>query len=145
MYMDAQNRPSNAQSVISGIATVVSTDSIDMLTSIDNPSRSGMLRAWAGIVTALAGAGASIRAELIESDNSNLSSPTVLATGPTIAMAAGAVGTELLDVPLPDTSKRYLGFQYVITGAALTAGAVTAGIVGGTDRGAQFIPMNTGL
>jgi hypothetical protein len=65
--------------------------------------------------------------------------------GPTIAMAAGAAGTELLDVPLPDTSKRYLGFQYVITGAALTAGAVTAGIVGGTDRNSSVVPMNLGL
>jgi hypothetical protein len=145
MYMDAQNRPSNAQSVIAAAGTVVSTDSIDMLSAVDNPGRGGMLRAWAGIVTALAGAGASIRAELIESDNANLSSPTVLSVGPTIAMAAGAAGTELLDVPLPDTSKRYLGFQYVITGAALTAGAVTAGIVGGTDRNSSVVPMNLGL
>lgn len=146
MYMDAQNRPSNAQSVISGIATVVSTDSIDMLSQHDNIGRSGIpLRAWAGVVTTIVGPGSSIQAQLIESDNSNLSSPTVLASGPVVGVAAGAAGAELLDVPVPDTSKRYLGFQFVIAGAAITAGAVTAGIVGGTDRPATTIPMNTGL
>lgn len=145
MYMDAQNRPSNNQSLISGIGTVVSTDSIDMLAGVDNPGRSGMLRAVSVLTTAMAGAGSSVRAELIESDNANLSSPNILAVGPTIAVAAGAAGTRLMDQVLPDSSRRYIGFQYVITGAAITAGAVTSGIVGGTDRGAQNVPMNLGL
>lgn len=146
MFMDAQNRPSSAQSVATTVGTVVSTDSIDMLTALDSPGRAFPLRAWAGMASALtSGGAATIQAQLIESANSDLSSPTVLASGPTLALAAAAAGAELLDVPLPDTNARYLGFQYVIAGATTTGGTVTAGIVGGTDRPATLIPMNTGL
>lgn len=147
MLMDAQARPSNGQSVIIGApGTIVSTNSIDLLSAVDNPGRSGMpLRAIAVLSAALVGAGSSIKAQLISSDNANLSSPTVLADGAVIGVAAAGIGTKLLDVPLPDTTQRYLGFQYVISGALTTAGAVTSGIVGGTDRNSSVIPMNTGL
>jgi hypothetical protein len=146
MYMDAQNRPSLNQSLVIGApGTLVSTDSIDMLTGVDNPGRSAMLRAIAVLTVALVGAGSSIRAELIQSDNANLSSPDVLSVGATFAVAAAGAGTKLLDVPLPDTTKRYLGYQYVITGALTTAGQVTAGLVGGTDRNASVVPMNLGV
>ena len=144
MLMDAQARPSNAQSIISGIATVVSTDSIDLLSALDNPGRNGDLRAIAVLTTAMAGAGSSVQAQLISSASSNLSSPTVLASGPVVPVASAGAGTKLIDVPMPDVAQQYLGFQYVITGAAVTAGAVTAGIVGGTDRNSTTIPMNLG-
>lgn len=145
MLMDAQARPSNNQSVISGIGTVVSTDSIDLLSAADNPGRSGLpLRAIAVMTAALAGAGSSIQAQLIESDSSNLSSPRVLASGPVTALAAAGLGAKLLDTAMPDTTGRYLGFQYLISGAAATGGTVTAGIVGGTDRNSTVIPMNLG-
>jgi hypothetical protein len=144
MYMDAQARPSNGQVVTGAAGTYVSTDSIDLLTAIDNPGRSGTpLRAKAVVTTAFAG-GTSIQAQLISSVNSNLSSPSVLASGPVVALANLAAGANLLDVPLPDISDRYLGFQYVTLGT-MSAGAVTAGIVGGTDRNSTVIPMNTGL
>lgn len=145
MYMDAQARPSLAQSVAAAAGTIVSTDSIDLLTAIDNPGRSGMpLRAWAGMTAALVGAGASIQAQLISSANSNLSSPTVLASGPVIAVANAGAGATLLDVPMPDVAQRYLGFQYLISGATTTGGTATAGIVAGTDRNSSTIPMNLG-
>ena len=58
---------------------------------------------------------------------------------------AGGAGAKLLDTPLPEVEGyRYLGFQYLISGAAITAGAVSAEIVGGTDRNATIIPMNLG-
>jgi hypothetical protein len=147
MLMDAQARPSNAQSLVIGApGTIVSTDSIDLLSAADNPGRSGMpLRAIAVLSAALVGAGSSIKAQLISSDNANLSSPTVVADGAVFAVAAAGVGTKLLDVPMPDTAQRYLGFQYVITGALTTGGTVTSGIVGGTDRNSSTIPMNLGL
>lgn len=145
MYMDAQARPSNAQSVAAAAGTIVSTDSIDLLAAADNPGRSGQpLRAIAVMTTALVGAGTSIQAQLISSANSNLSSPTVLASGPTVAVASATAGAVLLDVPMPDSSQRYLGFQYVVSGGTTTAGAVTAGIVAGTDRNSTTIPMNLG-
>lgn len=146
MIMDAQNRPSNNQSVAAAAGTIVSTDTIDLLAANDNLGRSGTaIRAIAVMTAALVGAGASIQAQLIESANANLSSPNVLASGPVVAVAAATAGAKLLDVPVPDTAQRYIGFQYVISGAATTGGTVTAGIVGGTDRNATTIPMNLGI
>lgn len=143
MITDAQNRPSNSQSLAVAAGTTVSTDSIDMLTAARNPGRSGNLRAVVHVITAFAG-GTSVQAQLISSANANLSSPTVLASGPVVTTANAVAGAELLDVPLPDSGQRYLGFQYVTLGTH-TAGAVSAHIVGGTDRPASDIPMNTGL
>jgi hypothetical protein len=144
MFMDAQARPSNNQSLAVAAGTTVSTDTIDLLTASDNPGRGGIpLRAIAVVTTALAG-GTSVQAQLIESANANLSSPTVLASGPVVPLASATLGAKLLDVPLPDTSQRYIGFQYVTVGVH-SAGGVTAGIVGGTDRNVTTIPMNTGL
>ena len=141
MIMDAQNRPSFNQALTTG--TQVSTDSIDMLSPLDNPGRSGQpLRAVAMVVTTLTG-GTSVQVQLIQSDTANLGSPDVLASGPVVTEATALAGKILFDVPLPDTSKRYLGFQYVTVGTH-GAGAVTAGIVGGTDRPSTLIPMNLG-
>lgn len=141
MYMDAQARPSLAQAITTG--TQVSTDTIDLLSASDNPGRSGTpLRAVAVVSTTLTG-GTSVQAQLISSASSNLSSPTVLASGPVVAEAAAVAGAQLLDVPVPDVAQRYLGFQYVTVGTH-GAGAVTAGIVGGSDRNASTIPMNLG-
>lgn len=146
MIMDAQARPSNGQSVAAAAGTIVSTDSIDLLAAEDNIGRSGMpLRAIAVMTAALVGVGASIQVQLIQSANSNLSSPDVLASGPVTAVGSAGIGAKLLDVPVPDTTKRYIGFQYVISGATTTAGNITAGIVGGTDRNSTTIPMNLGL
>lgn len=145
MYMDAQARPSLNQSVAAAAGTIVSTDSIDLLSPVDSPGRScPSLRAIATLTAALVGAGASIQAQLISSASSNLSSPTVLASGAVIPVASAGIGTKLLDVPMPDTAQQYIGFQYLISGATTTAGNVTAGIVGGTDRNSTTIPMNLG-
>lgn len=146
MYVDAQARPSLNQSVAAAASTIVSTDSEDLLSALDNPGRSTQdLRAIAVLTAALVGAGASIQAQLISSASSNLSSPTVLASGPVIAVANAAAGTKLLDVPMPDVAQRYIGFQYIISGATTTGGTVTAAFVGGTDRNSSTIPMNLGL
>lgn len=141
--MDAQNRPSNAQSIIANGATVVSTDAIDMLTANRDVGRGGPMRMVANIVTAMAG-GTSAQAQLIQSANADLSSPDVLTSGPVVTTANGVAGAKLLDVPVPDTSKRYLGLQYVIVGN-VTAGAVTAGIVASSPRPATDIAMAQGL
>jgi hypothetical protein len=142
MITDAQNRPSNQQSLIGTGVTIVSTDSIDLLTANRNVGRSFASRMFAALTTALAG-GTSVQAQLIESANANLSSPTVLASGPVITTANGVAGAEILDVPIPGTTKRYLGTQYIIVGA-MSAGAVTAVAVSETDN-QPYITMNTGL
>lgn len=143
MYMDAQARPSNNQSLAAVAGTYVSTDSIDLLTAIDNPGRGGMPMRMVAVVTTTGAGGTSVQAQLISSANSNLSSPNVLTSGPVVALANLAAGAKLLDVPLPDITDRYLGVQYVTLGT-FTALGVTAGIVGGTDRNSTVIPMNLG-
>lgn len=142
MYVDAQARPSNAQSLVNAIGTYVSTDSMDLLAAIDNPGRSYQpLRAYSVLTTATVGG--SVQAQLISSASSNLSSPTVLASGPVVA-AGAAAGTKLMDQVIPDAAQQYLGFQYLISVGAMTAGAVTSAIVAGSDRNSSVIPMNLG-
>ncbi len=139
---DAQNRPSLAQSLAGAAATTVSTDSIDLLTANRNIGRSYPMRAQAVIVTTFTG-GTSVKADLITSASSNLSSPTVIASGLTVATANATAGTEILDVSIPGTAQRYLGFQYTTVGTT-TTGAVTAHILAETDN-QPYITSNTGL
>lgn len=141
--MDAQNRPSLAQAIAATDTTVLSTNTIDLLTANRNPGRGGPMRMQAHIVTAMAG-GTSIQAELITSAAAALTSPTVVATGPVVTTAAGVAGKEILDVPIPDTAQRYMGIRYTLVGA-VSAGNVTAGIVAGTNRPSTDIAMNQGL
>jgi hypothetical protein len=122
---------------------VVSTDSIDLLTANRNVGRSFPMRMHAVVTAALAG-GTSIQAQVIESANSNLSSPTVLASGAVVPLASAIAGAEILDVPVPGTSKRYLGVQYVLVGTFTGSGAVSAHVVAETDN-QPYITMNTGL
>lgn len=143
MTMDAQNRPSLAQSVIGNGTTIVSTNSIDLLSANRDPGRGGPMRMVSNVVTSLVG-GTSIQAQLIESAAGDLGSPTVLASGPVVTVANAIAGAELFDQKLPDTAKRYVGMQYVLVGN-VTAGAVTSGIVEGTPRPATEVAMNTGL
>lgn len=142
MITDAQNRPSNNQP-ITGTGTVVSTDRIDLLSANRNVGRSFPMRMAVNVTAALAG-GTSIQAQLVESANADGSSPTVLASGPVVALASATAGAELLDVPIPGTAKRYLGVQYVLVGTFTGAGTVSAHVVAETDN--QTYPaMNTGL
>ena len=143
MYTDAQNRPTTVSQAITGTGTVVSTDSVDLQTANRNIGRAFASRAHATITVALAG-GTSIQAQLIESANANLSSPTVLASGPVVPLASAIAGAEILDVPIPGTSKRYLGMQFVLVGTFTGAGAVQGNFVAETDN-QPYITMNTGL
>lgn len=142
MIIDAQNRPSNAQSVAITDTTALSTDSIDLLTANRNLGRAGPMRALCEITTALVG-GTSLKVELITSADGALGTPTVIATGPTVLTAAGVIGKIALDVPVPDTAQRYLGFRYTVAGT-MSAGKVTSAIVANTQRPANQVTMNTG-
>jgi hypothetical protein len=144
MITDAQNRPTTVSQVIAGAAgTTVSTDSIDMLTANRNIGRGFPMRMHVAVTVALAG-GTSIQAQLIESANANLSSPTVLASGAVVPLASATAGAELLDVPIPGTTKRYLGLQFVTLGTFTGSGAVQGNLVAETDN-QPYITMNTGL
>jgi hypothetical protein len=139
MITDAQTKFSDAQAVTTG--TQVSTNAYDMVVARD-VGRGHGLRVYATVGTAFTG-GTSLQANVIESANSDLSSPTVLYTGPVIAEASLTAGAKLLDVGLPTTSKRYLGLQYVTVGTH-GAGTANAGIVMTTDSNTTF-PAVTGF
>jgi len=145
MIIDAQNRPTTVSQTISGAAaTTVSTDSIDLLTANRNVGRGFAMRAQVLMSVALVGPD-SIRADLITSASSNLASPTVIATGATTTTANATIGRELLDVAIPGTAQRYLGFQFTTIGAgSASAGAVTGHVVAETDN-QPYVAMNTGL
>lgn len=144
MITDAQNRPTTvAQSIAFAAGTVVSTDSIDLLTANRNVGRSFAMRMYCNVTVALAG-GTNIQVQMITSASANLASPTVLATGPLVTLANAVVGAELLDAPIPGTAQRYLGLQFITTGVFTGAGAVQGGVVSETDN-QPYVAMNTGL
>ena len=130
MMTDRETTFSNDQAVTTG--TQDSTDVYDTgLADHPNINTNRELQVLAVVTTAFAG-GTSLNAQLVESDASDLSSPTVLAESGVIAEASLTVGTRLLATALPRTSKRYLGMQYVTVGTH-TAGTVFAGIVRDID------------
>jgi hypothetical protein len=133
MITDAQAKFSDAQALTTG--TVVSTNAYDMGVARDI-GRGRELRVYCNVVTAFTG-GTSLAVNIIESNNSDLSSASVIASGPTVAEASLTAGANVLDIVLPKTSKRYLGLQFVNTGTH-TAGAVTGGIVINTDSNTSF-------
>ncbi len=142
MYTDAQLRPSEAQSLAGAGATTTSTNTIDLLAGATNLGRGRTRRAYAVVTTAGAG-GTNVQAQFVQSDNADLSSSDTLATGPLVVTANATVGRVLLDVNIPDNTKRYVGFKYVTTGTYTTL-AVSAYVVADTDR-QPYLPANTGF
>lgn len=139
MITDAQTNFSNAQAVTTG--TQLSTNSYDMGVARDI-GRGRDLRVYCNVTTAFTG-GTSLQVNIVESVNSDLSSSSVIFTGPVIVEASLTAGKVLLDQVLPSTSKRYIGLQYVTVGTH-GAGAATAGIVMNTDSNTTF-PAVTGF
>lgn len=140
MMTDRETTFSNDQAVTTG--TQYSTDVYDTgLASNPNINTNRELQVLAVVTTAFAG-GTSLVCNFVESDNSDLSSPTILAASGTIAEANLTVGKRLLATAVPRTSKRYLGLQFVTVGTH-TAGTVFGGIVRDIDDTA-FPAQETG-
>lgn len=141
MYTDAQLRPSQAQSLAGAAATVNSTNTIDLLSPATNVGRGRPRRAFSTVTTAFAG-GTSVQVNFVQSANADLSSPDILAAGPTFTTANATLGRVLLDVVIPDNTKRYVGFTYTTVGT-MSAGAVSSYVVADTDR-QPYLPSQTG-
>lgn len=139
MYVDAQNRFSNAQAITTG--TQLATNNIDLLSANKNLGIGMQGRIVVNITDTFTG-GTSIRAEVIQSANSDMSSPDILVTGPTLLEAAALDGATLLDTYFPQTTKRYIGVRYITVGTH-GAGTVFAGVVAERDH-MPFPPANTG-
>lgn len=141
MILDRQLLLSENQDLSQNTGTYVSTNTIDLLATGVIPGRLGGLpvsdigrgNAPELLVqvteTFTSGTSSTVQAQLITSATDNLGSPTVIASTAAIAHATLVAGYQFrLAVP-PGIAQRYLGVQYVIGGAATTAGTVTAGIV----------------
>ncbi len=124
-------------------ATAVSTDSIFM-TGLAGADRTRNLRCIVQVETSLTGGAATaITVEIIQADNAALTANVVSlgTTGPVASGATVAAGSRLLDTPLPAVTKPYLGFRYTMTGGSFGAGAITAGLVVGTETPFQQRPV----
>jgi hypothetical protein len=128
MLLDDFNMLSSAQAVTT---TALSTNSIDKKALADLGVGTQMF-ANVFVPTACAGAG-TVTFQVVESDNANLSSPTILAQTDAIGYALLTAGREPINIPIPPSAvvasprgKRYIGLQYTVTGGPLTGGAFTA-------------------
>lgn len=115
-------------------ATAVSTDSI-LMTGNLGADRTRNLRFIAQLETDLSGGtGTGITVEIIEATDAALTAGIVsLYTSGSILTAAANAADRLVDVPLPKVSKAYVGARYTMATGAYGAGAITAGLVVGTD------------
>lgn len=130
MMTDRETTFSNNQAVTTG--TQYSTDKYDTgLVAHPNINTNRELQVFVAVGTAFTG-GTSLTVNVVESANSDLSSPTILATSGTIAEANLTAGARLIATTLPRTSKRYLGLQFVTVGTH-GAGTIWGGLVRDID------------
>lgn len=137
--IDKQLVLSDAQAPTTG--TTVSTNTIDLGAAgtvpflggspLNDPGRGVGVGVVVQVVTTVTSAGSStVQVQLVESDNADLSSGTVLCESAAIAKATLVAGYRFRLPALPKgISKRYLGVQYVVATADLTAGAFDAYLV----------------
>jgi hypothetical protein len=141
-YADTTNLiVSSAQDIGQVAATYVSTNKIDLQATPvlrDLSIRPMFFRLI--FPEAVAGVGASIQFDLVSDADSALGSPTIHSSV-LLSVASGrmAIGKELvIALPPGQTYERYLGLQYVVSGATTTAGTVTAILVPSVDSTAYF-------
>ncbi|MGL4232690.1 MAG: Bbp16 family capsid cement protein [Casimicrobium sp.] len=141
MILDKELSNSIDQNLAGAAATTVSTNTIDLLDAVNDQGIGHPVRALVNVTEAFAG-GTSVKADLIESANANLSAPTVLVAGVAVVTAQAIAGKRLLDVRIPNTTKRYLGFQYTTVGVH-TTGKIDAQLLVDVPH-PRYLPTNTG-
>lgn len=132
MNTDRELLCSQKQAVTS--TPLVSTDSI-LMTGNLGADRSRNLRCFSQLETDLSGGtGTGITVEVIQADDAALTTnvESLYSTG-VIATATANAADRVLDIPLPRVTKAYLGFRYTSATGAFAAGAITSGLVVGTD------------
>lgn len=126
MYIDRQNLFGQDQAVTGSAAT---TDYIDLgaARDIGNGERPEILVLCTEAVTA-AGA-ATVTVALQSDDNASFSSPANLVLSDAIPKASLVAGAQVLRVPVPYGTERYLRLFYTVVNGPLTAGKFTSGLV----------------
>lgn len=139
MMFDKETLLSNAQAPTTG--TTVSTNSYDLGAAGTVPGLGGTVPYDVGkgkmvevdvqvTTTCTSGGSNTTKAQLITSASADLSTPTVIASSEAIAVATLIAGYRFrLRGITQGVTQRYLGVQYVIATADLTAGAFTAGVI----------------
>lgn len=110
--------------------TNLSTNTIDLgVAGRDIGNDAQDLTVLINIDTAIAGTSSTIDFRLVTSANANLSSDTTIASSGAIAEATLVAGYQVrLKIPQYATMLRYIGIDYFVGTANLSAGAVTASI-----------------
>lgn len=154
MLLDNQNLVSNAQNLAQAAATYLSDFSIDLGATGTIPGLGGSPNSDPGkadieflaqvVQTFTSGGAGTLQVNLVMADDAALTTNlTVLASTPVLAKAALVAGYQFrLGCTLPvGITQRYLGLQFIIGTAAMTAGKVTAGIIpiGGRQSNANSI------
>jgi len=114
------------------ITVTAVSSSIDLqATGIDLSRADTPMRAVIFVDTAFTAVGsATATFELIEATDADLTtSITSLYTTAAIGKATLVVGYRVMDVLIPATAKRYIGYRVTVASGPMTAGAVTAELV----------------
>lgn len=143
MILDLQTILSDDQNLAQAAGTYLSTNAIDLGAAGTVPAgfqargtpphdigRGAMVELEVQVTETFTSGGAgTLQAKIITDDDAALGSPTILQSSEAIALATLVAGYKFrLALPV-GIAERYLGVQYVIATAAMTAGKVTAGLV----------------
>ncbi len=148
MLLDKLTTFSDQQTIAAVASTIASTYSVDVgaagtdnmgNTPIQDIGRTPVDLLVQVTETVTSAGAATVTFQLIHSDNADLSSPTILATTPAIALATLVAGYQARLGMAPGVTKRYIGVQYVIGTATTTAGKVTAGLLAPYGKSTTFI------
>jgi hypothetical protein len=154
MLLDNQNLVSNNQSLVQAAGTYLSDFSIDLGATGTIPGLGGSPNSDPGksdiefiaqiVQTFTSGGAATLQVNLVMADDAALTTNlVVLESTPVLALATLVAGYQFrLGHQLPvGITKRYIGLQYIIGTAAMTAGKVTAGVIpyGGRQTNANSI------
>lgn len=145
MILDLQNLLSDQQSMVNAIGTYNSTNVIDQWGSAAPPTIPGVggsiisdigrgktPEVLCQITVQPVGPGASVQFQLVQCDDAAYTNPVVLQETIAIPIATLVPGYQARLNLAPGVTKRCVFVRYVISGAALTAGNFSAGLM--SDR-----------
>lgn len=139
MLLDKQATFSDAQSLALANGTYLSANVYDQgapaVDTLGNTITKDIGRSqWVDVLvqvveTFASGGAATLQVNIVTDDAENLGSPTVIQSTPVLPLATLVAGYQFRLALPPGLAERYLGIQYVIGTAAMTAGRVTAALV----------------
>lgn len=139
MMLDKQTTFSDQQDLAQAAGTYLSTNAYDQgaaaLDTLGNTitKDKGRIRELELLVqvteTFTSGGAGTLQVNLITDDAEALGSPTIIQSSPAIALATLKAGYQFRLALPAGLAERYIGCQYVVGTATMTAGKVTAGLI----------------